>query len=162
MNEKGVVVGESGPQAFLFDHRGLRSLDRAPFSEAHAVNNMGAIVGSFGEIAEWPQAAVWRGVNQRATLRMPQGWISAADDINDAGVIVGWGIDQWRMEYNFQVAIVWMNGNAFDLNQVTELPGDRAMVLSEATALSETGMIVGLVRREGHSFGAYLLTPILD
>jgi probable HAF family extracellular repeat protein len=81
-----------------------------------------------GTVAAAPRTSV-----ATALPNLPGGTTSAANDVNDAGQIVGWATTATATH-----AVLWQDGVPVDLGG---LPGDTA---SYATAISNNGLIVGV------------------
>jgi len=158
VNNAGVVVGEAA------NRRGLRrafrwrngrminlgTLGRGGRSVANGINDQGTIVGrsDVNRRGLVRRAFIWR---NRATgmqdLGALDGTASAANDINNAGVVVGSFRSTIRVgfETTEQHAAVWVDGEGTDLNAagvVTNLPDD--ITLGIATAINDDGVIVGV------------------
>jgi uncharacterized membrane protein len=78
-------------------------------------------------------------------------------DINDSGLLVGSQIPAVNTKY----AVVYSGGYVSNLNAITNLSGTAFATLEEATAISDTGYIVGNGRTTGGAMHAFLLTPTL-
>lgn len=79
--------------------------------------------------------------------------------VSNYGEIVGWA-------ENFSigaapVAMLWIDGEAFDLNLLTEIPlsADANVRLEEANAVDDLGRVAGYGRRADGVVRAFLLTP---
>jgi len=110
MNDSGAVVLQevASHAVFLFADGKLTPLALSPKfpSRPRAMNNCGAIVGSFGSFADIERAFVWDSVQGFRDLNdlIPgnSGWkLEAATGINNRGEIVGWGDYQHRDDTGF-------------------------------------------------------------
>ena len=110
-----------------------------PFTGITAVNGSGQVVGTaavpFRGWVAGPQAAA-------VLLPLPPGKISSyANDINDAGVIVG-AVSTYSSPEFFPEAAMWTpnGGGGYTIRILEKLPGDVGAV---ATALNDVGDVVG-------------------
>lgn len=148
INEAGVIVGtltfnELDTRGFVWTpaHPTLTELPGigTPYSSAAAVNNSGQIVGN-GIVNGPPnvQAILWNpeaGGSYTAVDLGTGSGVSGANDINDAGTIVG----HWdtQLGTNFQHAVTWTGG----AHTMADLP--TGPFRSDANAINATGTIVG-------------------
>jgi len=158
VNNNSEVVGEAANRrglrrAFRWSNGrmiNLGSLGRGGRSVANGINDQGVIVGrsDVNRRGLVQRAFVWR---NRATgmqdLGALDGTASAANDINNAGVIVGSFRSTVRVgfESTENHAAVWIDGEGTDLNApgvVTNLPDD--ITLEVANAVNDDGVIVGI------------------
>ena len=134
---------------------------------AKAINNANQIVGTTGSnssTGEYAHAYLYdeaTGVLQDlGTLN--GGLTSTANDINDAGQVVGssWLVTQLTSLYDPTLyhAFLWQDGVMSDLNDALE-PGS-AWLLTSATAINENGDIVGTAIVDGQAHGFLLTTQI--
>lgn len=132
----GYVTEELGPNGFNL-------------SIATAISNTGISVGftNFGTDGNW-EAAIFT-----TDLMGPPGppmllgtldglSISEANDVNDAGMVVGRGWDGEGLGRHDR-AFAWVNGIMYDLNDSLEI-GSEFAFLAEATGVNNNGDIVGL------------------
>jgi len=97
INESGQVVGKSGSHPVLWNGDSVKDLGTLGGSsgDARAVNDSGVVVGSAKTADDVDHAFVWakgsiQDLNNLTTL--PAGWtLSSASDINNSGMITGWG-----------------------------------------------------------------------
>jgi len=178
INEANAVVGSSATEApdangqspqhaVLWQDGEITDLGviGGPSSNAADINSNGLIVG----ISTTDDDQYLFGVGSRAVLwqdgeivdlgTLGEGERSAAEAINDAGVIVGSsavaaGEPSGAPGENH--AFVWIDGKMTDLNT---LIADEGWVLEQAYDINATGMIVGVGRLDGEPH-AYLLTPV--
>jgi probable HAF family extracellular repeat protein len=128
---------------------------------ATAINECGDIVG-FG-IAVQPggstitRAIVWIGGPMQVLEPLPGFKRSAANDINDDGIVVGqcWGT---AASINASTAFVWHDGVMRDLNELL-LPGS-GLELQLAQAIDADGRITGYARDSENDNVAVRLTPV--
>ncbi len=165
-----IVVAPDGSGGFV-GPLGLKEQDvpqKYPYSQAHALNEMGTIVGVSNNGFGTEQVARWnpvfdtggpRGLGEPGdpggpggpgggsvsfefevlgTLDGYEGGVAA--DINETGMIVGWA-------FNFegpnpQRAFAYVGDRFFDLNDTLQ-PGDDFQYLIRATGVNDNGDIVG-------------------
>jgi probable HAF family extracellular repeat protein len=171
VNETNHVVGWMGSStgtqsdAFLYDldTGELTNLGHLPdgTGAATAINECGQIVG-FG-IADQPdgstitRAIVWMSGLMQVLEPLPGFKRSAANDINDDGIVVGqcWGT---AASINASTAFVWRDGVMRDLNELL-LPGS-GLELQLARAIDSEGRITGYARDSENDNVAVRLTPV--
>lgn len=140
INNMGQVVGSSRlndttVHAYVWQNGGVTDLGTfggGTYSEARAINNIGQIVGSSSlDGPSGTDAILWDGgLTDLGYIGIPgnaSGW-SVANDINDAGVVVGqstWASPTYQVNTH---AFVWRNGVMTDLNTVTDTTGGWELV----------------------------------
>ncbi|MFQ5948899.1 MAG: hypothetical protein ACE5KX_08570, partial [Acidimicrobiia bacterium] len=166
INERNQVVGASSRQAFIWDDSSVSRLDDLSYeSQANAISLFGLIVGSTAGPDGLPTAAMWSlsMADHRWDLYPRTGWISAANDVYGMDV-VGWAAD--NPEGNGASAMLFNSGNAFNLNDHTDIPllpsFAPSLRLEEATAIDANGRIVGYARLTDGTTRAFLLNPTED
>jgi len=80
--------------------------------------------------------------------------------INASGQVVGWYESIDPIHPTPQYASIYSGGVLYDLNTAVDLSGSDFTELTEATAISNNGYIVGIGTTTGGSTHAFLLTPI--
>jgi len=166
LNDAGVVAGfiqsadasrRTINHVFFYDGKlhDIGTLPGCQGSRATAINNKGTIVGT----AEFCDSNA-RGFVYDGTLRaLPNldGPQSTALGINSAGDIVGTGQTK-----SGQHAMLVQGDTAFDLN--AQIPVRSTVVLSEALAISDSGLILAIGTENGKlsTRATYLLTPISE
>ena len=162
INTAGQVVGSSpvnngsdglAQHAFIWEDgvmTDLGALPGLPDSRAHAINELGQVVGfsSFFDpdtTDELFESFLWEdGV--MIDLGVP-GSLNRAHDINDSGQIVGWSSSG---------AYIYEDGVVTNLNSL--IPAGSGVSISVATGINNAGQIVGYGLFGGR-FHALLLTP---
>jgi len=170
LNDLGEVVGVSGSgldtTALLFrdgEVIALPDLDGG-YNLVHDLNNDGFAVGlaSRSDTGPWPydaEATRWDTRADPITVellgRLPGHRLSLATDISSTGVAVGYSVDA---EFDDQRAVAWIDGQIVDLNGW--LPPDTDWHLEIATAVNDSGAIIGYGRRDGiPGRRAFMLRP---
>lgn len=117
-------------------------------ASAHGINDNGSVVG--GAVSSTTQvegAFVWR---RGALSRLPTlGGVSAAEAVNDWGLVVGHSKPPSSEQYPPSHAVAWFNGRIFDLGTL----GGRH---SGAEDVNERGQIVGVSEVSASSYQAFL------
>ncbi len=107
-------------------------------SVALGVNDSGTVVGYFGNALAFSHAFYWTETTGMVDLGAPGGRSSFANDVNNAGYIVGYASFASAPQ---QRAYLWYDGEAYDLNSF--LPPGSGWILNEAYGINEQGDIVG-------------------
>ncbi|HTB80277.1 MAG TPA: hypothetical protein VK717_05265 [Opitutaceae bacterium] len=85
--------------------------------------------------------------------------IASEEGINASGQVVGW-YESLLAVGSKKYASLYSGGVLYDLNTLVDLSGSNFTQLSDATAISNTGYIVGTGTTKSGTPHAYLLTPI--
>lgn len=163
VNAQGEVVGyyrQAGSygEAFLYDGTQIHTLGTLDLrsrnvSSARAINDHHIVVGSSGSAREMHAFRYdSHGMHDLGTLA---GYNSEALAINNNGDIVGYASNGNRGE---ERALLWRQGELYDLNTLIDAPG---WVLREASAINDTGQIVGYGRCDDIPT-MFLLNPQAD
>lgn len=167
LNGQGEIVGECGGCAFIFDVAAgeMQYLDpEGPLADSSAVdiNEAGIAAGwNVPEGASNPTACVWED-GYRIDLSAGVGWMSWANSISDAGVVVGAAesVDEGVHE---QRAMMWDGWHLpIDLTDVTDfgpVHKNPWEVLSSASEIDDFGRIIGHGYYKNGVAGAFLLVP---
>jgi probable HAF family extracellular repeat protein len=163
INNAAQVVGSSfvnngsegiSQHAFLWEDgviTDLGALPGLPDSRAHAINELGQVVGFSSSFDPETTDEVFESFlysdGVMIDLGVP-GSANIAHDINDSGQIVGWASGR---------AYIYNDGVVTDLN--TLIPAGTGLTLYAATGINNAGQIVGYAF-SGGSTHAFLLTPI--
>ena len=161
INDSGLVVGYSytadgDVRAFAWTSSGgmknLGALPDGSYSYALAANASGQIVGK-GDDGNSEQALLWTSASAAPQVLAPLSGNTSgtALAINSSGVIAGLS----SVDGSAQVATIWQNGTAIDLNSY--LPAGSGWVLQQATGINDAGQIIGLGTYNGQTT-AFLLT----
>jgi probable HAF family extracellular repeat protein len=86
--------------------------------------------------------------------------VSSEDGINQAGQAVGYKVDATLGIFGPQYASIYASGVTYDLNTLVDLSSSNFTQLTEATAISNNGYIVGNGTTKSGATHAFLLTPI--
>ena len=163
INNNAMVVGwsdiaDSTWRAFLWDGSTMRNLGSlgGHLSKATAINDQVQIAGwSFLSNDTDSHAFIWDSANGMHDIGiLPGGNYSSANGINKGGLVVGKGnIPPFDQDTH---AFLWDSTSGMrDLNDL--IPSDSGWVLIEATAINDSGQIVGWGYHDGQQ-GAFLLS----
>jgi probable HAF family extracellular repeat protein len=160
INNVGQVVGRSAPppryfmvpKALLWQN-GQTTLLSTSSSAAYSINNAGQIVGYVGSSSIEPRHAVlWNG-GQMIDLGTLNGYPnSQANDINDAGQVVGNSYQYVSSGTTSSVLarpVLWQNGTITDL-------GTLGGTLGSANSINNAGQIVGGSETSNGQYHAFL------
>lgn len=151
INDRGQIVGTQYVSidnfAFRYDSTTGQVAYLPGYSgEAYAINNVGHVIAT--QVPNVP--VLWR--DGQVIDLMGQGLPLALNDRDD---IVGF-TSETPTTLATRRATLWREGVRIDLN--TLIPADSGWTLNEATAINESGQIVGTGTRTGQT-RAFLLTP---
>lgn len=122
------------------------------YTRAHAINDIGQVVGYSNTIAEEGRAFLWSKGKMVNLGVLPNFLYSSASAINNRGQIVGW----LQNAEGKQHAALWQDGKIYDLN--TLISPQSGWFLEVATDINKKGQIVGNGFIAGNPH-AFLLTP---
>jgi probable HAF family extracellular repeat protein len=158
INERGQIVGSSGPAAALWERGSVTDLGHlgGTWAQAIAINNKGQAVG----LAETPSGDTHAFFWERGAisdLDVPAGDVfSGAFDINQKGQVVGFS-GASIVDVDTSRAILWEKGVMIELQ--TQIPADSGWTLLGAVGINERGQISGYGTHDGQ-YRAFLLTPV--
>jgi probable HAF family extracellular repeat protein len=169
MNDNGLVVGQSGNRAFIYDGTTMTSLGTLPggffgaSSIAYAVNDNGWVVGRSEGSDTFGQAFLWNGTTMEGLGDLPNGYfLSSAYDVNNRGQVVGVG-SITASAATASRAFIWDADNGLvDLNMLIDRNDPMfgtGFRLTEARGINDLGQIVGFGVFNGAEH-AFLLTPV--
>jgi formylglycine-generating enzyme len=168
INDNGQIAtwgqnpGVTGAHSFLYSGGIFTDVGTlgGDYTEASGMNNAGQVVG----VADLPGDTVGRAflyssgtIADLGTLAAPYNGSSNASGINSSGQVVGFSIDDNLPNYP-QHAFFYSNGTMEDLNSL--IPQSSGWTLQEATAINDTGQIVGYGINPSGQQDAFFLTPI--
>ncbi|HKD82717.1 MAG TPA: HAF repeat-containing protein [Candidatus Angelobacter sp.] len=134
INNQGQIVGSTGVHAALFTQGNIQDLGTlgGQTSEAHGINNLGAVVG-VSDTADGPRAFLFQNGSMQNLGVLSGDTSSRADHINDSGMVVGASEGSGGVR-----AFIWTSAGG--MQSLGSLSGS---IYSEAFAVNNQGQVVG-------------------
>lgn len=162
INAAGTIVGVSRtaggvPHAFAYANGVMTDLGTLGGTESHGngINDVGQIVGYSMITGGQTRAFLWAN-GTMTNLGALGGTDSYGYGINAAGQIVG----ELVLSGGVSHAMYYTGGQMYDLNALTNLSGSGLTRLDWATAINDSGQIVGIGTATDGSQHGFLLTAI--
>jgi probable HAF family extracellular repeat protein len=159
INDRDQVTGAIGSLAFLSEGDAVTNLGTlgGSWSEGLALNRAGQVTGWAATAGDsTAQAFVWQS-GAMTDLGTLGGWQSQGRGINRQGTVVGWS---FRKVLSGKHAFRTVKGKMVDLNRLLDPASGAAWELLEASAIDDTGRIVGFGVHNG-AYHGFLLSPVV-
>ncbi len=161
INDSGAIAGQmnagGGIHAFVYSGSTLIDIGALMSGNSYAfgINDSGMVVG-YSTTMTGTRAFLYDGASVTNLGTLGGGNNSFANDINNAGQIVGFGYTS-----SFATkAFIYEGSTLVDLNSVTDFSGSNFTTLTNALSINNSGQIVGYGITSGGFSNAFLLTPI--